>query len=130
MNIHIHRTAKTANSTIGELLLGGNHFCYTLEPAVQPDTVKPRAIPLGTYDVTLRRSQRFDRIMPHVENVPDFLGVLIHWGNYPKDTVACLLVGYERMPDFVGQSQKAFDALFLKLSEATEPITITYTEAV
>lgn len=130
MNIFVRRTTKTAHSTIGELLLGGNHYCYTLEPAVQPNTVKPRAIPAGTYDVTLRHSPRFNRTMPHVENVPDFEGVLIHWGNYPKDTEGCLLVGYERMPDFVGQSRAAFDALFLRLSDAQEPITITYTEAV
>jgi hypothetical protein len=130
MKLFVNRTTKTRNSVVGELLIGGQHFSYTLEPAEASETIKPRAIPMGTYDVTLRHSSRFGRDMPHVENVPGFEGVLIHWGNYPKDTEACLLVGYERMPDFVGQSRSAFDALFLKLSSAQDPITITYTEAV
>jgi hypothetical protein len=130
VKLFVTRLTKTNASVSGELKLGGQHFAYTLEPAEASETIKPRAIPLGTYEVTLRHSPRFKRIMPHIENVPGFEGVLIHWGNYPKDTVACLLVGYERMPNFVGQSQKAFDELFLKLSDSTEPITITYTEAV
>lgn len=130
MKLFVTRTIKNAVCITGELFLGGLRFAYTLEPPEASETIKPRAIPLGTYDVTLRSSQRFKRIMPHIENVPGFEGVLMHVGNYPKDTEACLLVGYEQMPNFVGQSQKAFDDLFQKLLAATDPITITYTEAV
>lgn len=130
MKLFVSRTVKNSLCITGGLILGGQRFCYTLEPPEASESVKPRAIPLGTYDLTIRYSPRFKRTMPHVENVPGFEGVLMHWGNYPKDTDACLLVGYETMPNFVGQSLKAFDDLFLKLSDADEPHTITYTEAI
>lgn len=69
--------------------------------------------------------------MPHVLNVPDFEGVLIHWGNFAHDTEACLLVGRQRgpMPDFIGESKMAFSELFAKLLDSQEWHSITYAEA-
>lgn len=63
--------------------------------------------------------------MPHVENVPNFDGILIHWGNSQKDTEGCILVG-ETLgpnPDWIGSSRAAFTNLFIKLTLGT--ITIS-----
>ena len=58
--------------------------------------VKPTCIPAGTYPIAHRRpaqSARFD--YPHliVEDVPGFTGVLVHSGNWTRDTTACILPG-------------------------------------
>lgn len=131
MKLIVKRFQKSAISTKGELWIDDQPYCYTLEPPVREDGEKPRAIPLGTYGVTIRTSPRFKRLMPHVEDVPGFEGILIHVGNYAHDTEGCLLVGENSLPgfpDFIGESRKVFDPLFRKLLEAEEPITISYIE--
>lgn len=133
MKLLVKRFHKSAVSTKGELWLDSEPYCYTLEPPEHHADVKPRAIPLGTYDVTIRHSPRFQRLMPHVENVPGFEGILIHIGNYAHDTEGCLLVGENSLPgfpDFIGDSKKVFDPLFRTLLEAKEPITISYVDDV
>lgn len=128
MRLEVRRGQYTHQSTTGELFLDGQFFCYTLEPPKRD--VKPCTIPVGSYDLTLRWSPRFARLMPHVEGVPGFDGILIHWGNYPRDTEGCLLVGTSRELDFVGNSRAAFDQLWAKLQDVHEqgPLTISYTE--
>src|SRR5258708_4153577 len=109
MRILVKRRWFTAHATTGELFLDGLKFGYTLEPPKREE--KPCAIPEGTYDVTIRWSEKFSRLMPHVEDVPGFTAVEIHWGNFPRDTEACLLIGLTRDPqqEFIGQSKLAFD---------------------
>lgn len=130
MNLLVRRTDKSSISTIGELLINGEHICFTMEPPYASSGIKPRAIPLGTYDLTIRWSAHWARLMPHVENVPDFEEIEIHPGNYPHQTKGCLMVGKTKpIPDFLGQSLVAFNPLFTRLSECKEPMTICYTEA-
>lgn len=130
MNLLVTRDTFTAFSVGGQLLIDGHNF-YTLEPPKRDE--KPCAIPCGTYDVSIRWSGKHQRLIPHVEHVPGFEEIEIHVGNFPKDTLACLLVGKTRGTDFVGGSRLAFDVVFRILSDAKEkgePITITYTEKV
>jgi hypothetical protein len=131
MNMLVRRRWSDPKSVMGEIFLDGKFECYTLEPPFKTDGSKPRAIPAGTYQLTVRFSPKFQRLMPHVENVPDFNGVLIHWGNFPKDTEGCTLVGFMHGQDFVGHSRDEFDKLFDQLCSACEagPQTITYFDA-
>lgn len=131
MNLEVQRKTFTDKSIIGELFLNGAHEAYTLEPPKHD--FKPCAIPVGTYDVTLRYSPKHGRIIPHVENVPGFSEIEIHIGNFPKDTEGCLLVGQSLgpVPDEILGSGAEFQPLFDKLQTANaegEPITITYSE--
>lgn len=130
MNVVIKRNVFSPLSTIGEMWIEGNREYYTLEPVTASEDVKPRAIPVGTYDLTIRHSPRFNREMPHVENVPGFEGILIHWGNFPQDTEGCCLIGMYKgpQPDFIGSSKNAFADFFQKLQAAEGPHTISYTE--
>src|SRR5260370_173907 len=129
MRILVQRRSFDHQSVSGELLLDGQHECWTLEPAycffAGIDKVgkplplpKPRAIPAGTYPLTIRWSARFRRLMPHVDNVPDFAGIEIHWGDFPKDTDGCTLVGSQHGADFISHSVYEFDILFQKLQAA------------
>lgn len=130
MKLEVRRKWPTEKSVISYVFLNDRCQCYGLEPPIRTDGVKPCAIPAGTYEVKYRWSEKHQRNLFHVENVPGFTEVEIHIGNYPKDTLACLLVGETRGEDFIGNSHGAFDALMAKMLEAweKEPITMTYTD--
>jgi len=126
MKITVRRDLYSSLSTQGRMLLDDEQFCYTLEPPVKLDNTKPRAIPVGTYPLTIRWSDKFQRHMPHVENVPGFVAIEQHVGNFPRDTDGCTLVGYTRgpAPDFIGRSVKAFTDLmgrYLLFERLTNP---------
>ncbi len=124
MKITLTRTDITDASTIGELEIDGIFECYTLEDKdrkLEDGGVKvpgETAIPRGTYKVIIDFSNRFQRLLPLVLNVPQFTGIRIHPGNEAEDTEGCILVGNSKSINFIGQSRAAFDALFKKLSDA------------
>ena len=132
MNIRVERTTFSPYSTIGRLLVDGEFQCFCMEPVwLKSDAIKPRAIPEGTYPLKRRFSAEHKRDVPGVEEVPGFSDVEIHWGNFPGDTKACLLVGRTvgPNPDFIGSSKLAFADLWEKLVAAWdrgETINITY----
>lgn len=74
------------------------YICDTLEPHAidwsKEKKVKGRtAIPCGQYKIEYKRSPKFGRRMPYLVDVPHFQGIMIHSGNFPKDTQGCILVG-------------------------------------
>jgi len=121
-----------ATCTIGELLLDGDHECWTLEDVMRPDGIKVQdetAIPNGTYRVIITYSNRFQRDLPLVCDVPNFSGIRIHPGNSASQTSGCLLVGAGKTRDSVTDSRAAFDVLFTKIRNAIErgeEVFITY----
>ena len=133
MKIEVIRQQFDDQCSIGEMLIDGDHECYTLEPITRPAGAEKvfgkTAIPFGTYDVTITWSEHFQCDMPLLAGVPDFEGVRIHWGNVAADTEGCCLVGEEQSRDAIIQSRAAFDVLFPKIRDAVqrgEPVTITY----
>lgn len=125
MNIDVIRGKSSAKSTIGRLLIDGVFECWTLEDVVRPVKIAHEtAIPAGTYKVIIDMSNRFQRLLPLLLDVPGFAGIRIHPGNTDHDTDGCILVGQSQAPDFVGSSRKAFDALFAKMQQA-DYITLT-----
>lgn len=122
--------------THGILYIDGKDECYTLEDVVREVKNRPveqwkvpgaTAIPSGTYTVIIDHSNRFNRMMPHILNVPGFEGVRIHSGNTATDTEGCILLGRIATATSVLDSKLAFDAFFTKLQFAIdegEPVTI------
>lgn len=123
MSFIVQRRKSDGVATLGQLWINGAPFAYTLEPAIP--------IPAGTYDLTIGFSPRFVRLMPRIENVPGYEGILIHWGNVAKDTEGCTLVGSMISGDFIGHSKSEFDDLFHVINDALqkEPQVITYLDA-
>lgn len=78
---------------VGDALV---YKCYSLEDPVRPEGNKvwgDTAIPKGTYKVALRYSNRFQKELPGVQDVPGFDGILLHGGNTKADTHGCPLLG-------------------------------------
>ncbi|MCU1285944.1 MAG: hypothetical protein JWO13_2294 [Acidobacteriales bacterium] len=119
MELHVLREASTAKSTIGELTINGVHECWTLEDVERHQKIFGQtAIPCGRFKLAMHDSPHFKRIVPMLLAVPNFLYVLMHWGNTAADTEGCLLVGRTKSADFIGQSKSAFLALFAKIEAA------------
>lgn len=124
----VYREPTRDGVTLGTLDLGAGRFCYTLEdaireqPGVQVAAWKvpgATAIPAGRYPLTITFSQRFQRPLPLVKDVPGFSGVRIHPGNTAADTEGCLLVGRTRLSATrIGESRLAFEELFARLQRA------------
>ncbi len=109
------RLTETKNSTIGEFKIPGTDLQgYFLEPA-GPSTVeaqKDRRIPGGVYQLIHHKGTRFpDAIKMFNGHVSKDRAILIHPGNFPKDTEGCFLPGVKMRTDYVGPSR----SLFLKI---------------
>lgn len=123
----LNRKIYSDTSTVGDLLLDGQVFCQTLEDTCRRNKLPGiTAIPPGVYRVVIDYSKRYSRFMPRILDVPGYSGVLIHWGNYPKDTDGCVLVGHYNpsIPNMVTSSRKTFDILFDKLNNRKGGMTI------
>lgn len=121
MKLLLERTWCGATCTIGMLSIGGAYECFTLEDVVRDVKIPGKtAIPAGAYNLVITPSNRFKRDLPLVEGVPGFEGIRIHPGNRAEDTEGCILVGLSKGKDFVSESRKAFDALFLKIKAALD----------
>jgi len=132
MKLQVIRFMCGATCTIGELLVDGEHECWTLEDVVRPTGEKvdgDTAIPFGTYPVTITFSNRFQCDMPLLVGVPNYTGVRLHYGNTAADTSGCLLLGTEHTGTSVLNSRVAYNRLFPKIRDAIrrgEAVTITY----
>lgn len=148
MELTLKRIAKRPTYTIGKLYIDGVYVCDTIEDTdrglSQKDSlanIKKKkiygqtAIPTGTYDITMNVvSPKFkDRTwakpwggkLPRLLNVPGYEGVLIHVGNSAEDSLACVLVGQNKVVGKVINSTVTFNKLMQILTKAKDKITIT-----
>lgn len=98
--------------TIGKLFIDGKYFCDTLEPPVT--AVRHSAVAVGTYQVNLVWSPKFNRYMLRLE-VPRRTGILIHSGNTSSDTHGCILLGENTSVGYLYNSRKYVEDLRLKI---------------
>lgn len=135
MILTVERIFKGADYTIGKLYIDDVYFCDTLENPVRDVKIwGETAIPAGTYEIDMKtkspafgnRSQYAfcDGKLPRLIGVPNFEGVLIHIGNYPKDTKGCILVGRNNVKGAVMQSTDTFKDLYNRMQYAKGQINI------
>ena len=92
------------------------------------------AIPRGTYKITLdvqspkyknRNQYKFCKgYLPRLLEVPGYDGILIHIGNYIKDTYGCILVGENKVKGQVINSTATFKKLYNILITSKDDLEI------
>lgn len=132
MEITLQRKTKTDKSTIG-IFKYDDKTCYSLEDVdrgldqgqllAHIKRIKvfgQTAIPTGRYRVILSYSNRFQKYLPELLNVPGFEGIRVHAGNTPESSNGCLLLGSTKGNNFVGNSVKTFEEFFFVLRQKNE----------
>jgi hypothetical protein len=138
MELQLHRTQMGDKATIGHLLVDGAFECLTLEDLVRdlgPDgkgkVQDQTAIQAGRYRVVIDFSEKFQKDMLHVLDVPWFTGIRIHSGNSDQNTEGCILVGLAKEnPDWIHGGSVELPVLQAKIQKALDAgdevwITIT-----
>lgn len=115
LELKLIRQEFSKTATMGVLYADGLKIADTLEdmfrklPEKCPNTPLGRpckcpekvygetCIPAGRYRVIYRFSPKFGKEYPALEEVPHFLGILMHAGATPIHTEGCILMG-ERIP--------------------------------
>lgn len=143
MELKVKRKAKRETYVIGDLSIDEVFFSNTLEDTdrgltsdmsdEQIKEIKQKgitAIPTGRYKVVMNvQSPKFSKYkqyefckgyLPRLVDVPGYEGVLIHIGNYPKDTDGCILVGKNTVKGAVMNSTATFKKLYDILKNADE----------
>lgn len=120
------RDKRTERCTLGKLCLDGVPVCDTLELPWRENKSQISCIPCGTYPVVFREDpgSKYAYRHLHVQDVPGRSWILVHIGNYPEDTLGCILPGMTRGRDYVGHSGDAFNKL-MALLEGSEEMTLT-----
>lgn len=133
MEITVARLWKNDEAITGVMKIDGTQNYYTLElPELYmgvPNVADKCCIPAGTYPVVRLFSGHFECMMPHVTRVPDRSEIEIHFGNFPKDVLGCIIIGYNRISDTeIGNSRNAFEEFnetFENAIAAGEAVTLT-----
>lgn len=134
MEILVKREYKKKDYTIGKMYINGEYFCDTLEDTdrgLKQDMSLSElkelkeygrtAIPTGEYVLTIEYSNRFNKMLPLIHNVPAFSGIRIHSGNTHEDTEGCLLLGVATNPEekgWVSDSRKTLNEFMKVISYA------------
>ncbi|HSQ97730.1 MAG TPA: DUF5675 family protein [Rickettsiales bacterium] len=106
------------NFTIGKLVFEDKVF-YTLELPYKDNQTNISCIPEGIYKIRKHYSPKFKECFA-INNVVNRTNILIHAGNYTKDTHGCILVGLKVGDGSIFESRKALKILLNILPEEEE----------
>ena len=135
------RIFKGSKYTISKFYINGTYFCDVLEDPdrglnsnqslkeIQSKKIYgDTAIPTGTYKINMKTvspkfkdrswAKPFKGILPRLENVLGYEGVLIHVGKKHEETVGCLSVGENKVKGQVINSTATYNKLMPILLEA------------
>lgn len=136
MELTLIRREALRDRTLGELYIGKERICDTLEPTYRGFGEKPgvlkvpgkTAIPAGRYAVRVTPSPKFKgKWLPVLCRVEGFSGIRIHAGNGPGDTAGCILVGTRR-GKVLTQSGAMTDLVAARLFSAQDVRQLIYLE--
>lgn len=93
MEVELQRKQHSRDQVTGRLTLANPKYAFhTLELPWKNNEPRVSCIPAGRYEVVKRHSPKYGDHF-HVLNVPNRSYILIHAGNYNRDTLGCILVG-------------------------------------
>jgi hypothetical protein len=105
MLIEVKKIMEFPDRTLSQMTIDGKHFCFVLEDGHRDVKVAGETrIGEGLYDVVQRtiggfyedyRAKFGHKFSIQIKDVPNFEQILIHIGNFPKDTRGCLLIAYD-----------------------------------
>lgn len=117
MIITLTRDIIAPGFTLGKMVAEDLRL-YSCEDAIRETKIQDEtAIPYGKYRVIINFSQRFQKHLPLLLDVPGFEGIRIHSGNTEADTSGCILVGTTRSQGKVMNSRLAMGMLMPLLEE-------------
>lgn len=140
MKLELKRIALKPNYTIGKLFINGTYYCDTIEDKVidlnkngkfddgLTKVMHQTAIPYGTFKVVVNHSQKFNRELPRLLDVPYFEGILIHNGSDQNSSSGCIIVGENKTVGKVTNSTFYMNNLTARIKDAQnkgETTTIT-----
>ncbi len=93
MKLKLKRTHHSKEATLGILTIENikTDIIYTLENPKRK-TDKDSRIPAGTYKCKPYSGTKYKDVYI-VLDVPNRSAILLHWGNFEKDTEGCILLG-------------------------------------
>ena len=128
MKLKIWRKEPYDDRTIGHFFIDDGLFSYVLEDRdrkVEEGGIKvPKetAIPRGRYRVVINWSNRFQRRMPEILDVPQFTGIRIHDGEGPLNTEGCPTISHKMEirdgKHWLVRDKTAFNTFFDRLDAA------------
>lgn len=126
MQLRLIRDEFNDDCTLGKIYNGDMFCCYSLEDTVREISLPVErwkvkgmtAIPRGRYHVMITFSNRFQKYLPELQDVPGFTGIRIHAGNTSADTEGCILVGMQRSGSRLYDSRVAMRALQSQIEKA------------
>ncbi len=144
MNMTLLRQVAESDGVYGTLTSEDNAFsCVTLEHAYDSGlgngTYSPK-LPNGTYTCQRGQHQLESMTTPfttfQIMNVLGHTNILLHFGNYNKDSNGCVLLGRRIVPNpsasgenMITSSRNTFNA-FMDLQEDVDQFTLTVKDQV
>lgn len=123
VKLNLKRIKQMGETTLGKLTIEGvSKSWFVLEPA-GPDSIiegSDKRIKAGTYKLLPYSSPKYPNVY-ELRNVPGRTYILIHAGNYHKDTLGCLMPGktwgsVAKSHYYVGNSKSALKEIFTEIA--------------
>ena len=128
--VKIKRIAFKEKYTIGRITVNGLLISDSIEDkvrvlnSIEDKVYGETAIPTGTYNADIYFSKKFGYKVVRLFDVPYFSGIYIHKGNTAKDSLGCIIVGYNDKKGWVSRPTVAMNKLIEAL-EGADKITVT-----
>ena len=123
--LYLVRYDQDTKQTLGRLMFNRENLGFTMELPWLNNTKRISCIPDGDYTVIKHNSPRFGASF-WVQDVPDRSEILIHYGNYNRDTLGCILPG-AWVKDIDGDGNKDVTSSRAKMREIYGILPDTFT---
>lgn len=117
--VTLTRVSKGENGTFGVMVYRDQFIATTFELPWKDNQFQISSIPKGLYKVTRYSSAKYKDVF-QVMNVPNRDKILIHVGNFQKDTKGCILIGLGFGIDSISESKNALTKLHSTMQNERE----------